>query len=184
VNDPRSNYCYQAFYCEENVWQLASDARIVGDERAVIWISNALRACPLWEQRNAPSADECVIWDYHVIFATRTSGQRYIYDLDSSLSWPASFEEYFARTFPKTERIFETEYAPHFRVIAANDYVRTFSSDRYHMRDQRGNWRAPPPKWPCIQAQKGEMNLQQFIDMSAPFVGTTFDLYSISSLFT
>jgi hypothetical protein len=41
-------------------------------------------------------------------------------------------------------------FQPRFAVIAAEDYVGRFGSDRAHMRDAKGRWQQPPPRWPAI----------------------------------
>ena len=38
-----------------------------------------------------------------------------------------------------------------FRVIRADSYLKNFASDRSHMKDSSGNWREPPPSYPCIE---------------------------------
>lgn len=37
------------------------------------------------------------------------------------------------------------------RVIPAVTYLKTFASDRSHMKHSDGTWRMPPPPYPCIE---------------------------------
>ncbi|MBV98455.1 Protein N-terminal glutamine amidohydrolase, partial [Eschrichtius robustus] len=57
-----------------------------------------------------------------------------------------------------------------FRVIRADSYLKNFASDRSHMKDSSGNWREPPPSYPCIETGDSKMNLNDFISMD-PEVG-------------
>lgn len=36
-------------------------------------------------------------------------------------------------------------------MIRADSYLKNFASDRSHMKDSSGNWREPPPSYPCIE---------------------------------
>lgn len=36
-------------------------------------------------------------------------------------------------------------------MIRADSYLKNFASDRSHMKDSSGNWREPPPEYPCIE---------------------------------
>ena len=40
-----------------------------------------------------------------------------------------------------------------FRVVAADEYLAAFASDRSHMLKEDGSWLAEPPTYPCIQTQ-------------------------------
>ena len=42
-----------------------------------------------------------------------------------------------------------------FRLVTSHALRDTFASDRQHMRDERGEWTAPPPSWPCIAPAGG-----------------------------
>ena len=88
----------------------------------VIFITNPNKTCPVWYQRASNSPNKPVIWDYHVVLAikhqpsesssnsTSTSSSTfpstfssflslinsyYIYDLDTTLTFPLSIYEYF-----------------------------------------------------------------------------------------
>ena len=49
------------------------------------------------------------------------------------------------------------------------------------MRDARGGWIKPPPPWDAPAADRGS-NLDNFVDMSQPFVGTLLDRDGLSTL--
>jgi len=36
-------------------------------------------------------------------------------------------------------------------MIQADLYLKTFASDRSHMKDANGKWQKPPPSYPCIE---------------------------------
>lgn len=36
-------------------------------------------------------------------------------------------------------------------MIRADLYLKTFASDRSHMKDANGEWQKPPPSYPCIE---------------------------------
>ncbi|KAK6011314.1 hypothetical protein OSTOST_23607 [Ostertagia ostertagi] len=51
-----------------------------------------------------------------------------------------------------------------FRVIPCVEYLTHFSSDRSHMKDENGEWIAPPPDWEPI-SKNGLNNINDFISM-------------------
>ncbi len=142
---------YAPYYCEENVYWLAHDDlearpdRSGGDPRVVL-VSNTHRAVAVAAQRAGRGPARVVVWDYHAVYVR----DRLVYDLDSVLSCPAPIEEYCSATFPAALRESAPAYAPVFAVIPAVDYLRVFSSDRSHMRDEHGGYLQPPPPWPPI----------------------------------
>jgi hypothetical protein len=171
----RASFRYASCYCEENVWQLAREERIEHAKGRVVFISNAKRCCPMWSQRAASSPEQPALWDYHVIYLARRTDERWwVYDLDSTLAFPVGAELYLQSTFPRLERL-EAELRPSFRVVAREEFLRTFATDRSHMRE--GDlWRAPPPPWPLIRTEASTMNLFDFVDMEKAFVGEVLTL--------
>jgi protein N-terminal glutamine amidohydrolase len=163
---------YQPFYCEENVWHLCHDERIVGTRRFAVFISNATRACLMHAQRAAPPG-EPVMWDYHVVLLTG----RDVWDLDCRLGAPLPVQTWLDATFPV---LLPAPSAPRFRVVDAELFVERFASDRSHMRDAAGGWKQPPPPWPIIG--DGSMNLNSFIDMERPFLGEVVDARGLVGL--
>ena len=54
------------------------------------------RQVPLWAQKTGDqNADGFIVWDYHVILVQRDDqGQHWVWDLDTLLDLPTSFENY------------------------------------------------------------------------------------------
>ena len=140
---------YQPFYCEENVWWLSRDPAVGPGPRWAVFVGNPGRQCALWEQRLGPPGAP-VVWDYHVVLVHRAPGGPQVWDLDSRLPCPSPAARWVRRTFPITV---PEAFRPWFRVVPADAYGRLFSSDRRHMRDERGRLRAPAPPWPPIRAE-------------------------------
>lgn len=105
-------------------------------------------------------------------------GQSFVYDLDTALPFPCPCDVYSREAFrsdaplkPEFRRqvqavkVFGQNVCFHFlkmliiffclffrkmRVIPAVTYLKTFASDRSHMKRSDGTWRMPPPTYPCI----------------------------------
>jgi len=175
--DPHEKYW--PYYCEENVWHLCEGLpNAEGEAEAlVIFISNAARSVAVWNQRAADAPDEALLWDYHVILATRADATREweIIDHDSLLPCPAPAETYLAESFPNLPDRW-ARHLPRFRVLPAALYRRELCTDRRHMRTDDGGWRSPPPPGPPL----GEgSNLMDFVDMEAEFLGEIVDLRAL-----
>ncbi|KAL8181717.1 UNVERIFIED_CONTAM: Protein N-terminal glutamine amidohydrolase, partial [Gekko kuhli] len=158
---------------EENVWKLCehirSQSRYPLEEFYAVFISNERRMVPLWKQKSR-CGSQPVIWDYHVVLLHVSSGnQNFIYDLDTMLPFPCPFDTYVEEAF-KSDDILEPGFRRKVRVVRADLYMKTFASDRSHMKDASGNWLQPPPPYPCIETADFKMNLDNFISMN-PDVG-------------
>ena len=97
-----------------------------------------------------------------------------VYDLDTSLPFPVSFNQYVKEVL-RPELILHLRSAglPErlFRVVSADAFLEEFASDRSHMHKEDGTWFAPPPPYPPIKSQKNSNNIQEFLSMknsSAP----------------
>uniref|UniRef100_A0A452HSC5 Protein N-terminal glutamine amidohydrolase n=1 Tax=Gopherus agassizii TaxID=38772 RepID=A0A452HSC5_9SAUR len=171
---PARHACaYTSCYCEENVWKLCEYIRSYDqyplEEFYAVFISNERRMIPLWKQQSG-CGDEPVVWDYHVILLHVASGdQNFIYDLDSVLPFPCPFDTYIEESF-KSDDILLPGFRRKIRLIQADLYLKTFASDRSHMKDASGHWQKPPPSYPCIETADSKMNLDDFISMN-PQVG-------------
>uniref|UniRef100_A0A671QUR9 Protein N-terminal glutamine amidohydrolase n=1 Tax=Sinocyclocheilus anshuiensis TaxID=1608454 RepID=A0A671QUR9_9TELE len=148
-------------YCEENVCKMCE---YVKDQGAC-----SLDEIPIWKQKYS-RGDQPVIWDYHVILLhVNKQGQSYIYDLDTILPFPCLFDGYSKEAFRSDEHLkpafFRSELK--LRVIPGDTYLKKFASDRSHMKDSVGNWRMPPPPYPCLETSESKMNLDDFICMDA-----------------
>nr|XP_020820648.1 protein N-terminal glutamine amidohydrolase [Phascolarctos cinereus] len=173
ASPPRDACTYSSCYCEENIWKLCEYIKKHGqyplEECYAVFISNERRMIPIWKQQARPG-DEPVIWDYHVVLLHVSSGgQSFIYDLDTVLPFPCPFDTYVEDAFKSDDDI-DPQFRRKFRVIRADLYLKNFASDRSHMKDSSGNWREPPPPYPCIQTGASKMNLNDFISMN-PEVG-------------
>jgi protein N-terminal glutamine amidohydrolase len=180
---PRDSVAYTANFCEENVWHLCQRAELKGWERFVVFISNLERGCPFFKQRASPEPIEFVLWDYHVVLLARpkTVDQWSIFDVDSRLEFPLSAASYLRETFPQIDQI-SSRFWPSFRVISADGFIETFSSDRSHMRDEQGSWLATPPDWPLIGVGR-EKTLGSYIDFGSKTYGEIIDLATFRSRF-
>nr|XP_019575337.1 PREDICTED: protein N-terminal glutamine amidohydrolase isoform X2 [Rhinolophus sinicus] len=158
---------------EENIWKLCEYIKNHNqyplEECYAVFISNERKMIPIWKQQARPG-DGPVIWDYHVVLLHVSSGgQSFIYDLDTVLPFPCAFDTYVEDAFKSDEDI-HPQFRRKFRVIRADSYLKNFASDRSHMKDSSGNWREPPPSYPCIETGDSKMNLNDFISMD-PEVG-------------
>lgn len=168
----RGEHRYQAFFCEENVWHLCADPAIPDPIRAAVFISNAARAVAVAQQRIAPIPGFPVVWDYHVVMASRPADDAAwrVWDLDSTLPMGAALDLWLDESFGGAWG-FGEQHAPRFRVIEALAFRSALQSDRSHMRDDDGTWIQPPPPWPTI-GEAGGTNLMRFVDMDDDVAGT------------
>ena len=158
---------YTPYYCEENVWQLCVDPQVDGDPRAVLVISNAARQVAIGHQRAAGAPLLPVIWDYHVVLASRRPAGWMIWDIDSTLGFPVPLSVYLRASLGFPDGVPEP-YTARFRVIEASIYRAILATDRRHMRDPSGALRAPAPPWDPI----GEgSNLMRLVDLDDELVG-------------
>lgn len=160
---PPPHHPYTANYCEENVWHLAGDPRLHAGVRRVLVVAGLGPSIPLWNQRLAEAPGEPVFWDYHVMLAV-SGAQRWMYDLDTALPFPCPLEVYVEATFGPARQV-PPLYRPWFRVLDAETYLRTFASDRSHMRGPDGTWSSLPPPWPPLLAEPPLLPLAAAIDM-------------------
>lgn len=182
VITPSRNQCvYTSCYCEENVWKLCeyikNQRHCPLEEVYAVFISNERKKIPIWKQKSS-RGDEPVIWDYHVILLHASKqGPSFIYDLDTILPFPCSLDVYSMEAF-QSDKHLKPAYWRKLRVIPGDTYLKEFASDRSHMKDSDGNWRMPPPAYPCLETPESKMNLDDFICMD-PRVGYG-EVYSLS----
>lgn len=176
---------YQPYYCEENIWQLLLRPELepFGSSYA-LWITNAERACPMWSQRAAARPQEPIVWDYHVVGLTQRDAHEraLIWDLDHVGALPSELGQWLMMSFPYRRRL-PPMYEPMFRLIPSADYHKSLSTDRSHMKDERGRWRKPPPPWAAPWCAQASMNLERFLDLEDDFVGEVMTLDALCARF-
>lgn len=163
------------YFCEENVWRLAyrksahanDDATSIADW-FVVFISNATKSVPMFQQRAAAeNSEQPCCWDYHVILVSASSTKHtvLVWDMDSRLPYPCLLTEYLEASFPYE---YSKQYTPAFRLVKAASFLKTFSSDRMHMFNAETNtWNAPPPTYACIGVGADTSNnLNAYLDFT------------------
>ncbi|KAH7855433.1 hypothetical protein Vadar_024796 [Vaccinium darrowii] len=146
---------------EENVYLLCKKLRTSGladadgSDLYVVFISNEKKQVPLWHQKTSHRADGVILWDYHVICVQRkkeSGSSPLVWDLDSSLPFPSSLASYVSATIRPSFQIF-ADFQRFFCVVHAPIFLRSFASDRRHMKDSLGKWIAKPPAYGPIVAE-------------------------------
>lgn len=93
-----------------------------------------------------------------------------VWDLDTTLPCPTTFEDYVAGAFQPWVFL-KPEFSRLYRIIAAPVFLRSFASDRRHMKNKDGSWMAHPPPYACLVAEDGAVhNLEEFRTMSVEHV--------------
>lgn len=94
-----------------------------------------------------------------------------MWDVDSSLPFPCPFIQYVSDAV-KPLSFGDSIYRRLFRVVHCPVFLRSFASDRSHMKDPMGNWIELPPKYEPIVAEDGNTNnLNEYISVSMDDVG-------------
>lgn len=174
---------YQAYYCEENIWQLAKKYTEKNNYKSfVLFFSNPQKKVELWYQQSSGNILLPVTWDYHVVFLAQEESKVWkVYDLDTFLNFPVEASSYFNKTFPRTEEDYtKLDIVPQVRVIKVKEYLTNFSSDRSHMKDQNGDFLAQPPTWDIIF--KKENLLPSIIDFEQEILGKVYNLFEFYQL--
>ncbi|XP_047964035.1 protein N-terminal glutamine amidohydrolase [Salvia hispanica] len=171
-----ARFQHTPYYCEENIYllckKLSEDgtAKPDGSDLFIVFISNEKNQIPLWHQRASHRADGVILWDYHVICVQRrkeTSLPDLVWDLDSNLPIPSPLPTYVAETIRPSFQLF-SEFQRVFRIVHAPIFLKSFASDRRHMKDPSGNWTATPPSYDVITAEDGTAhNLNEYMAMSS-----------------
>lgn len=164
VQNKTDKFAYQAYYCEENMWQFAQQQRLRQVPAWVLLISNPQGCVAMARTRQCEGPKSLIFWDYHVIWLGFMEQQAWVVDLDSKLPRPVALPIYLQLSFPA---LIDANYRPLFRLIPATQYCETFSSDRRHMRREDGSYRAAPPTWPVIYDGQNHV-LPQWLDFEDP----------------
>lgn len=179
----KEDFVYTSHYCEENIWMMANKIKDTFPEQLrycyPVFISNDFRHIPLWRQSASKQDDGLVVWDYHVIMVYHNENESIVFDFDTTLPFPTPFDEYCKETF-KSDEFLEPKFHRLFRVLKAESFLKNFSSDRHHMKNEDGSWMKPPPDYPAIKASVEVHNLGQYISMkgneNSIVFGTVFKL--------
>jgi protein N-terminal glutamine amidohydrolase len=175
----RQDCPYQAFYCEENIWQLCQQNPFKNSQTKVCFIFNAMNCVPMLAQRAAKGRFEAAFWDYHVILLQQKDELWQVWDLDSLLPFPISLANYLNASFSES---IPSIYQPSFRVLNSPLFLEEFCSDRSHMLDAFGHYHAPVPNWPAPARAGEQSNLLSFINEKS-FVGIIYDQASLRHTF-
>jgi len=139
----------------------------LGDRLKVVVISNDEQCVPFWNQRAGKPCRKTgkpgfVTWDYHVFAILEAQGPQSrtkVYDLDADLKpFPLPFEDYVEEVLgPRCVDLADCPRDRYFRVVEAEDYLDCLCSDRSHMQDEAGRYRATPPAEPPIIGARNRM---------------------------
>lgn len=132
----RGSTPYTAFFCEENIWWLASRLVEQGTPSTsmhVLFFSNKNESALMLNQASALPG-QSLTWDYHVVLLARERSGHWIFDPDSRLPFPTPASKYINESFPQQDRLSHV-YRTIVRIIPAASYCERFYSDRSHMRD-------------------------------------------------
>ncbi|MCP9265864.1 Tyrosine--tRNA ligase [Dirofilaria immitis] len=116
--------------------------------------------------------------DYHVILLYSKLNSALIYDFDTTLTFPCDARIYWTETFRLK---LNANYDRYFRVINGSDYLQHFSSNRSHMLEANGNYKAPVPSWPTIYHPDIGNNLHSFISMDSHLLEDISKVYDENS---
>ena len=158
----RENFAYQAGYCEENIWHLCQQNHL--QNSYVVFIFSKGDAFPMLNQRASGDPGLPIFWDYHVVLLVMNQNNQnnqnnQIVDFDTTLEFMTDMDSYFSGSFVN-EIFLSGQDIPLFRLVPTDEFVRSFSSDRRHMKTATG-WLATPPCWPIIGDV--ETNFAEFI---------------------
>ena len=170
----KSDYQYQAFYCEENIWQLAKQR---DESEGEVWFVINPEKSVAMAMQQAAKDQAFLVWDYHVIYYSPTEG---IFDLDTLCDFPCEPQQYLQASFLDFLPYLDEKYAPYFRVVSARDYLAEFSSDRTHMLNELGDYTATPPSWSRIGKRS---NLTAYHNFDDKQYGEIFNLAQLTGRF-
>ncbi len=165
-DDVRARADWQPYFCEENVARLLAGGALP-EPGAAVFVTNHAQQVAMWGQRAA--TEDPILWDYHVVVLLPRA--RLVLDLDDRerFAWPV--DAWLAHAFRATAQALR----PHFRIVPQAAFAATFSSDRSHMRDERGRHRQPFPPWPAPFRPLLGHTLPRFLDLHDGIAGIVTD---------
>ena len=177
------SFKYQAYYCEENIWQLCQEVIFQEISHYALFISNRDKSCALSYQKAALSQELPVFWDYHLVMIAQDTQKRSwnIWDLDTRLRLPLELRLYLDKTFSFSRQL-NPRYAPLFRLVESQTYINQFSSDRSHMLKD-GQYTQPPPTWKMPYNGQDRTNLMQFLNFDDTSIGKILTINELISYF-
>ncbi|KAJ3864055.1 N-terminal glutamine amidase-domain-containing protein [Lentinula novae-zelandiae] len=181
---------YTSHWCEENVYLLIQSFSR-GSSLSEDW---DVFAVALWNQKLSEELGCPVIWDYHVVAVLRsrnisTSVQSWVYDFDTRLGIPVTFDTYLVQTF--SVNVLD-ELQSYFRVVSANIFLDRFASDRSHMLAPTSGtfevpiYLKPVPPYPLIRGAHctSTHNIMEFVSMlPSDGYGDVFSLQAVNDFF-
>lgn len=168
------------YFCEENAWRALGR---VPQRAAVVFITNRAQRVAMWHQKAA--LRDPVLWDYHVVVlvdavdgAVAGADGGFVVDVDCTAGVVLPRAAWLAASFHDVD----APLRPLFRVVPRAAFLRSFSTDRCHMRDADGGWMQPPPPWaPPYDPALGH-TLQRFIDVDDDIAGAVVDAAAFAGL--
>lgn len=116
----RREHCiYTSCYCEENIYKLIehfSQLDIDISNLYAVIISNDNKSIFLWQQKSSTNKNKAICWDYHVILleqipiSNNSKSTTIVWDLDSTLDFPCSFETYVEKSLMHYETYLPRPY--------------------------------------------------------------------------
>jgi hypothetical protein len=173
----REDFAYQPAYCEENIWHLCQQSHF--QNSYVVFIFSKGEAFPMLNQSLCEHPALPIFWDYHVVLLVINKNNQ-IFDFDTTLAFNTDIDFYFKESFIN-QSILSDKETPLFRLVPADEFTSSFSSDRSHMKTLSG-WLSPPPNWPII-GNKGT-NLESFIQANDNQFGELLTYDALLSRFT
>ena len=171
----REDFAYQSAYCEENIWHLCQQNHL--QNSYVVFIFSKGEAFPMLNQRASEHPEWPIFWDYHVVLL---HANNQIFDFDTTLAFNTDIGSYFSEPFVD-ERLLSDKETPLFRLVPSDEFVRSFSSDRSHMKTPTG-WLSSPPSWSVIGSTG--TNLAEFIQANDNQFGELLTYDAVLSRFT
>ncbi|KAK7198408.1 N-terminal glutamine amidase [Novymonas esmeraldas] len=146
------------------------------DEELNVWTS----AVPYRPYKSSQLMEDVTMWDYHVVAVLRSvsTGKWYVVDHDSklppvgdaALGWLAPYcidlDLYVAMVLfldtsapaPVSSQLTELLSNVRYRIVEGEDYLSFLRSDRSHMLESPGVFRATPPPWSTIDAPSSSVS--------------------------
>ncbi len=136
---PRREDFYVYCFCEENVHRLMQAIHCSWSDCVAIFVSNRQKTVHFKCHGHGG-----VVWDYHVVCACRKDNEEWlVFDASAeTLNFPEKLSVWLEKCFSKS---IKASLQPMFRVVAADEFLTHFSSDRRHMIGTGKDFPSYPP---------------------------------------